>query len=683
MMRINLKKERVVLSDLLPYETPITFSNRFFYKFLLESNVTIDGKVMRWKSSTKEAEAIICLILGIEKEEKGKIKTVNGVREYVNEKALITIPFNYGVSHKDNSFRLLSVMHPRNQVQAIGFYEKYKELIIYFSQISEFSLRAPSRIASNKYFNDEGKSGSVILARALDKDGDKEYKSLKSFFGYRKINNIHQFFESDDYHACEQKYNNMAQLDVSKCFDSIYTHSIAWATLGRDIVKNKIATSGNGSLTDSFPDDFDKLMQKQNYNETNGILVGPELSRIFAEIILQRVDYNLRKRLGYIGIEHRLDYEAFRYVDDYFVFYNDESTYNRIVDELEASLSEFKLGLNSEKELVYHKPIITEITIAKKKISQLLTEKVKMDKEEVDNLGEHGGKATIGKLNIQSKSLITEYKAILSESGAEYKSVINYTLAIIENNIKKIFKDYEGVEKTKSSYRGLLKSVHSVIDFCFFIYSVSPRVNITIKLSRVLKVIIDFSRTSNISEDDMHQVFKRIADNISFIIRKYETSNHKQVETLYLLTLMAELGKDYWVDESSLINYFGGKYRSKNTIFFENKLNYFSITVMLFYIKDKKRYEKTRKALKEIILKKIKMHKSSLGKNTECLLLALDCVSCPYLDEGFKRKILRLYEIRSKVLQEDIISYKENWFTKWRGFEFSKELDAKQSQEVY
>ncbi|WP_260295515.1 antiviral reverse transcriptase Drt3b [Sedimenticola hydrogenitrophicus] len=681
--KINLKKERVVLSDLLPYETPITFSNRFFYDFLIANEVSCDDRFMKWKETTAEVEAIICLIFGIDETEKNKIKTKDGFQEYKNDKTFITIPFHYGISHKGNSFRMLSVMHPRNQIQAIDFYEKYKELIIYFSQISNFSLRAPSRIASTRYFNDERKSGSIILANTLDKDGDKKYKNLKSFFGYRKISNIHQFFESNDYHSCEQKYNNMAQLDISKCFDSIYTHSIAWATFGRGIVKNKIATSGNNSLNASFPGDFDKLMQRQNYNETNGILIGPELSRIFAEIILQRVDYNIRSKLSLLNIAHGLDYEAFRYVDDYFIFYNDEVTYKKIVDELASCLNEFKLGLNAEKELIYHKPIITEITIAKSKISQLLSEKIKMETEELRKVSDEEEKFISGKINVQSKPLITQYKMILSESGAEYKSVINYTLAIVENKIKKIFKDYEGIQKTQNLYNGLLKSIHSVVDFCFFIYSVAPKANTTIKLSRVLKIVIDFSRTPSISADDMHQIFKRISDNISFIILKYETSNHTQVETLYLLTVTAELGKDYWIDESSLVKYFGGNYKSKKTVYFENNLNYFSITVLLFYIKNKKRYERVKSALEALILKKIKLHRESLPKNTECLLLALDCMSCPYLDEAFKKKILRLYGIRKNALQEGIVAHKEYWFTKWTDFEFGKELDAKQSEAVY
>lgn len=683
MMKIKLKKERVVLSDLLPYETPITFSNRFFYDFILDNKVSVHDDCMMWKETSKGEEAIICLLFGIGKDDKEKIKSENGMRKYKNDKSLITIPFNYGVSHKENSFRVLSVMHPRNQIQAVGFYEKYKELIIYYSQVSQFSLRAPSRIASTRYYSDENKSSSVILSRALDKDGDIKYKSLKSFFGYRKISNIHQFFESNDYHLCEQKYNNMAQLDISKCFDSTYTHSVAWATLGRKSVKNKMATRGPGSLRASFPDDFDKLMQKQNYNETNGILVGPELSRIFSEIILQRVDYNVRKNLRDNNVEHKIDYEAFRYVDDYFIFYNDDSTYKKIVDELEHSLNEFKLGLNHEKELVYHKPIITEITIAKRKISQLISDKVKMEKEEEGGLDEEGKKIINVRLNIQSKPLITQYKMILSESGVEYRSVINYTLSIVENNIKKIFKGYRGVNGAEGSYRGLVKSVHSVIDFCFFIYSVSPRVNTTIKLSRVLKVVIDFSRSSCVSVDDMHQIFKRISDNISFIILKYGTTKHTQVETLYLLTVMAELGKDYWVDEGLLIKYFGGRLKSKKTVVFESELNYFSITVLLFYIKNKIRYKRIKKALEELILHKIKLHRDSLEKSAECLLLLLDCISCPYLDDDFKRKILRLWDVRSRALQDEVIRSRDNWFTKWTNFEFSRELDAKQSEEVY
>ncbi|MFN8135210.1 MAG: hypothetical protein U0Z17_08290 [Bacteroidales bacterium] len=57
----------------------------------------------------------------------------------------------------------------------------------------------------------------------------------------------------------------------------------------------------------------------------NGIVVGPEISRIFAEIILQNVDINVLNILEKEGRKYEVDYEARRYVDDYFIFSNDEN----------------------------------------------------------------------------------------------------------------------------------------------------------------------------------------------------------------------------------------------------------------------------------------------------------------------------------------------------------------------
>ena len=33
-IRLKYKKERVLLSDVLPYELPVIFTNRYFYRFL-------------------------------------------------------------------------------------------------------------------------------------------------------------------------------------------------------------------------------------------------------------------------------------------------------------------------------------------------------------------------------------------------------------------------------------------------------------------------------------------------------------------------------------------------------------------------------------------------------------------------------------------------------------------------
>ena len=41
-IRLRYKKERVVFSDVLPYELPLIFSNRYFYKFLVRNGVWIE-----------------------------------------------------------------------------------------------------------------------------------------------------------------------------------------------------------------------------------------------------------------------------------------------------------------------------------------------------------------------------------------------------------------------------------------------------------------------------------------------------------------------------------------------------------------------------------------------------------------------------------------------------------------
>ncbi|ECO5046889.1 RNA-directed DNA polymerase, partial [Salmonella enterica] len=116
-------------------------------------------------------------------------------------------------------------------------------------------------------------------------------------FVYKKYRNIFEFYESEDHHWCEKRFNFLSKLDVSNCFDSIYTYSISWAVLQKNYSKQQL-----NKTQSTFPFKFDQLMQRSNYNETNGIIIGPELSRIFAEIIMQSVDNNIINDLNKDGL---------------------------------------------------------------------------------------------------------------------------------------------------------------------------------------------------------------------------------------------------------------------------------------------------------------------------------------------------------------------------------------------
>lgn len=121
----------------------------------------------------------------------------------------------------------------------------------------------------------------------------------------------------------------MLQVDISKCFPSIYTHSIGWA------VKNKRLAKAKPRVYGDFDGNFDNLMQIMNYRETNGIIIGPEVSRIFSEIILQKIDLNLIDKMNGLDLKVSKDFDFRRYVDDYFIFYRSDKVKEAFMRSLE------------------------------------------------------------------------------------------------------------------------------------------------------------------------------------------------------------------------------------------------------------------------------------------------------------------------------------------------------------
>ena len=292
-LTIKYKKERTLLSDVLPYEVPLSFSNRHFYSFVLENKVeciNVENCFFRWKEGSDALSALIHILFSLpinQNKNRSKTLEIKGIstvyEEYNPSLGVGKGPspnlssFSYKINHKKSEFRDLTIPHPRSQMSVVEFYDRHKETILYYTSLSNFSLRKPHKTSSYKFMKDR-----LHYSRLTDKEIDsiievhnKEYENLKSFFSYQKISNIYKFYESYLYHKCEKRYDNLEKLDVSKCFDSIYTHSIVWAVIGKSASKEDIQNANK-----SFGGRFDKLMQRMHYGETNGIVIGPEFSRI-------------------------------------------------------------------------------------------------------------------------------------------------------------------------------------------------------------------------------------------------------------------------------------------------------------------------------------------------------------------------------------------------------------------
>ncbi|KQV35776.1 MULTISPECIES: antiviral reverse transcriptase Drt3b [unclassified Rhizobium] len=686
--RVSLthRKQRSVLTDMLPFEVPPTFSNRGYYAFLRDNSIEIEKGQLRWICETANLDQTMRLLFGFTPtaviatevvNEWGKQKTRRSVP--IGKCQMATIPFNFRVAHNLDG-RTLSVVHPRNQVAVASFYATHSALIIYHTSVSEFSIRHPVSVSRYAYFKDKLHQDRLDAVAGVEEE-DREYEQLGSYFVYRKYRNIHRFFESYKYHRSEKKYDAMVQIDVSKCFDSIYTHSLPWAVLGKDQTKFSLEESKG-----TFGGRFDALMQNLNHNETNGIVIGPEFSRIFAEIILQSIDAQLITQLAEgAKLTHKVDYEIFRYVDDFFVFYNQESTHLKIFETLQETLKSKKLSINTAKIKHYQKPIITEITIAKERISTLLNDEINPAcvEEPLDDPFILPKQTLVCAIN--ANRLIIRYKAALKEAGVTYGDLLNYTFAITENKIEKLFTAYLESGKSDRDRKRLSSTLLAIMEFSFFAYSASPKVNHTIRLCRMIAASVDFLHAQGLSYELKHLLFKYVHDNVMQQLEKNTMSVHREIESLYLLISLSQIGREYWLPVSVLLRHFliEEEEGTGNYVRPSGFMNHFSITILLTYIKDKIRYAKLRGFVEAHVIVKLNYMKAHCPNDAETLIMLFDLIVCPYISNATKIAIGGTFGLDAASLSS-VQSANDYWFTAWGDkFDLGKELDAKRSREVY
>ena len=725
-IRLKYKKERVLLSDMLPYELPLIFSNRYFYRFLVKNGIHVNGDKIIWNENVSDGTLqILAFILGAN---MSNMK-VNG---YVTcddsslKKNFQTIPFSYRILHKPTKSRELSLIHPRNQILMVDFYDRYKSLMLYYCSLDKYSLRYPNKVACYFYYRD--KLHKTLIGRKTDSLElfFNEYENLRTFFSYKRYNNIYKFYEDYRYQRAEKKFAHLLKFDIQGCFDSIYTHSIAWATGGgKDIYKESFRSEDN-----TFGSKWDRQMQLMNYNETNGIVIGPEFSRIFAEVIFQHVDSSVAHSLKKEKYDFERDYVCYRYVDDYFFFYNDEACRKKAIELFDEKLKEFKLAISAEKTHEFSRPFITDITRAKIRIDKLIDnelqyhsvqnlteENIEDEADTVDDNIESTLNLSLLEtaiddkdwLHFNSRKFNQTFKSILIECNVEAKDVINYTLSRLGNklssDIKKFDKNFKVLSRTMSNvdyteYHSKIQKakqkkedmivafMEELLDVTFFLYASNKRVNTTLKVINILNLIIihldnDYEiKGENVvkySDNARDIVFKKIQDELSLVLKTISVEPNTQLETLFFLIINKQLRSKYHFGNIELTKYL-------QRFAEDDSLNALSIIILLYYYGNESRYSSLKLKLVEKIKKKYKSESLDFKrKSAEFCILTLDLITCPYLTYQDKKEIVDLIGINEpelKLMQNHLRTQKY-MFTKWTKIDITKELSAKISQEVY
>jgi len=137
----------------------------------------------------------------------------------------------------------------------------------------------------------------------------------------------------------------LVSTDIARFYPSIYTHSIAWAAYGKEKVKANLSLY-EGSLADRL----DALVRACNRNQTVGIPIGPETSRIIANIISARIDDDFHKAMKDNHDPARID----RLQDDWFIGVDSLEKAETILANISAIYRSYSLEINGSKTSIAH-----------------------------------------------------------------------------------------------------------------------------------------------------------------------------------------------------------------------------------------------------------------------------------------------------------------------------------------
>jgi hypothetical protein len=137
------------------------------------------------------------------------------------------------------------------------------------------------------------------------------------------------------------EFSHILHTDVTDCYGSLYTHSIAWALHGLEDAKK---SKGKDSL---LGDKIDSHIRAGRYGQTNGISQGSVLMDFVAEIVLGYVDEQINSALG-----EPTDFRILRYRDDYRIFANSDDRAEEILKVISDKLRPVGMRLGVSKTLL-------------------------------------------------------------------------------------------------------------------------------------------------------------------------------------------------------------------------------------------------------------------------------------------------------------------------------------------
>ncbi|MDH4986813.1 RNA-directed DNA polymerase [Aminobacter anthyllidis] len=169
-----------------------------------------------------------------------------------------------------------------------------------------------------------------------------KYSLSRSVFDWRGIRALRRpvFDRRDDFTSqLSTRFEYTVNTDIRAFYHSISSQSIPWAIHGKD------AARMNSGLT-QLGNELSLLIRNAQGGQTIGLPVGPDTSRVIAEVVASSIDAEIYKNL-------RLQKNnASRFVDDYNIGSNSISDGQRIISEIRRAINQFDLDIGKEKTTI-------------------------------------------------------------------------------------------------------------------------------------------------------------------------------------------------------------------------------------------------------------------------------------------------------------------------------------------
>lgn len=519
----NIKRNQLdyILTDILPNELSELFSFKYFYEYLLSKRKEVEEMVDKVINAKNKSASEQVLFLG----------SINWA----------TMPLKYTIMKGLHNSREISLLQPMAAIQIYLFITAYqKELLNIMEQNSVFSLRYHHR-NNELYYKNKNKSVIKYFEEESKNVGKDIIEQTGMFFDIKPYKSIAAFTSSEKWFVLNSKYKYFIRTDYKACFDSIYTHTYTWL-IGKNVNDTKEFKNVNMYAA------MDRILQNINARTSNGIVVGPEFSRMIAEVLLQKIDVSVHSILLNMGILNGEKYNVYRYVDDIFIFADSNELAELILEKYSEVSRKYLLRLNDNKLVKNNVPFVlenwlNETNLFTSRISSILfnskdeqrdiVEKLEIEKRESGS--EKKIKAYIFKDNtfyLTKRSLMNQFNELICNNEEKNKTIVAYIMGMF---LKKVSRNKEN----NNIFRENVSSgtIFNFLDFLFYIYSFYPDYNNTQRFLSILSYIRD---EYDFFDDD---------DKLQFLTNKYsfifEKANLNDIINLVLFCTQAKIEIPY------------------------------------------------------------------------------------------------------------------------------------------